>query len=101
MIDERVKETDEREEKLLKKNKSPRVKKSRKRSKDDEKEGEDSPTKVQIEKTEIVANEEGKLLDHNGEVIELRYPLSKDYKRKLFRELKDYLQPIASEAAEY
>ena len=54
-----------------------------------------------VEKTLIRVNELGPLLDHDGKVLELKYPLHKDSKKKLLRELKDFITPFASEAADY
>lgn len=46
--------------------------------------------------TQILVNEDGKLLDHNGQVLNLVYPMSKDEHRKLIKEIKESLQPMAS-----
>jgi hypothetical protein len=43
------------------------------------------------EQTKIVVNENGKLLDHEGKVLELKYPLTKEERRLLMKEIREYL----------
>ena len=56
---------------------------------------------VNYEPTKILVNEKGKLLDHEGKVLSLNYPLSKEDRRKLLKDIKDYLQPTISERAAF
>jgi len=46
-------------------------------------------------------NEEGKLLDHDGLPLDLKYPMTSAERKQLVREVRELLQPIASQTAEY
>lgn len=48
-----------------------------------------------------MVNEKGKLLDHEGKVLSLNYPISKEDRRKLLKDIKEYLQPTISERAAF
>lgn len=51
---------------------------------------------VVVEKTKIMVDETGKLLDHNGNVLNLVYPMGRDEHRRLVKEIREIMQPMAS-----
>lgn len=56
---------------------------------------------VNYKDLKLVTNADGKLLDHEGKPLELRYPMSQEDRRLIIKELKEAFQPLASKIAAY
>jgi len=46
---------------------------------------------VKYKETKIIVNEEGKLLDHNGFPLDLKYPMTSTERKQLLREMRELL----------
>ena len=55
---------------------------------------------MQVEKTKIVVNEKGQLLDHDGKVVDLVVPMTPDDRRRLIKDIKEELKPLISHTCE-
>ncbi len=46
---------------------------------------------VKYKQTKILVNEEGKLLDHDGFPLDLKYPMTSTERKQLLREMRELL----------
>jgi hypothetical protein len=46
---------------------------------------------VKYKQTKILVNEEGKLLDHDGFPLDLKYPMTSAERKQLLREMRELL----------